>query len=87
MPHSCSTPPTPAPFRRPYQALTPAPGAPGFFNGPGDFKGDLTATRFGNTWLVVAGGSGLAQRIEVLRHLTPTVGGVGPLTIGGHRSG
>ncbi len=53
--------------------LTPAPGAPGFFNGPGDFKGELTATRHGNTWLVVAGGSSLAQRIQVLRHLTPAV--------------
>jgi hypothetical protein len=53
--------------------LTPVPAAPGFFNGPGDFKGELTATRHGNAWLVVAGGSGLAQRIEVLRHLTPTI--------------
>jgi hypothetical protein len=54
--------------------LTSVPAVPGFFNGPGDFKGELTATRYGNVWLVVAGGSGLAQRIEVLRHLTPTVG-------------
>jgi hypothetical protein len=53
--------------------LTPVSGAPGFFNGPGDFKGELTATRDGNTWLVVAGGRNLAQRIEVLHHLTPTV--------------
>ena len=53
--------------------LTPVSGQHGYFNGPGDFKGELTATRFGNAWLVVAGGSGLAQRIEVLRHLTPTV--------------
>jgi hypothetical protein len=53
--------------------LTPVPGAPGFFNGPGDFKGELTATRNDSTWLVVAGGRNLAQRIEVLRHLTPTV--------------
>lgn len=53
--------------------LTPVAGAPGFFNGPGDFKGELTATRHGNTWLVVAGGRNLAQRIEVLRHLAPTV--------------
>lgn len=49
--------------------LGPVPGAPGYFNGPGDFKGELTAVRRGDTWLVVAGGSGLAQRIEVLRHL------------------
>jgi hypothetical protein len=53
--------------------LEPVPGERGYFNGPGDFKGELTATRFGNAWLVVAGGSGLAQRIEVLRHVTPTV--------------
>lgn len=53
--------------------LTPVAGARGYFNGPGDFKGALTATRVGNAWLVVAGGSGVAQRIEVLRHLTPTV--------------
>jgi hypothetical protein len=53
--------------------LTLVPRAAGFFNGPGDFKGELTATRHGNTWLVVAGGSNLAQRIEILRHLTPTV--------------
>jgi hypothetical protein len=50
--------------------LKAVPGAPGFFNGPGDFHGDLTATRHGNAWLVVAGGSGPAQRILVLRHLT-----------------
>jgi hypothetical protein len=53
--------------------LTPVSGQRGYFNGPGDFKGELTATRLRNAWLVVAGGSGLAQRIEVLRHLTPTV--------------
>ena len=53
--------------------LTPVPGARGYFNGPGDFKGELTATRVGRTWLVVAGGSGLLQRLDVLRHLTPTV--------------
>jgi hypothetical protein len=53
--------------------LTPVPKAPGFFSGPGDFKGELTATHDGNAWLVVAGGSSLAQRIEVLRHLRPTV--------------
>jgi hypothetical protein len=48
-------------------------GAPGFVNGPGDFHGDITATRLANAWLVVAGGSGLAQRLELLRHLTPTL--------------
>jgi hypothetical protein len=53
--------------------LAAVSGEPGYFNGPSDFKGELTATRLGNAWLVVAGGSGLAQRLEVLRHLTPTV--------------
>lgn len=61
------TPPTAIP------GLTPARGEPGFYNGPGNFKGELTATRRGNTWLVIAGGSSLTQRIEVLRHLTDTV--------------
>jgi hypothetical protein len=59
--------------------LTSVPGTPryvngqGYFNGPGDFKGELTATRIGDAWLVVAGGSGLKQRIEVLRHLSASV--------------
>jgi hypothetical protein len=53
--------------------LTPVRHERGYFNGPGDFKGELTATRVGNAWLVVAGGSGLVQRLEVLRHLTATV--------------
>jgi hypothetical protein len=46
---------------------------PGYLGGPGDFHGDLTATRVGNAWLVVAGGSGPAQRVGVLRHLTATI--------------
>jgi hypothetical protein len=53
--------------------LEPVRGQRGYFNGPGDFKGELTATRVGNSWLVLAGGSGLAQRLEILRHLTATV--------------
>lgn len=53
--------------------LTPVPTAPGIYNGPGDFHGELTAMRHGNAWLIVAGGSGLTQRVEVLRHLTPTI--------------
>ncbi len=53
--------------------LLPVPGKPGYVNGPGDFKGELTATRHGNAWLVVAGGSGLAQRLTVLSHLKVTV--------------
>jgi hypothetical protein len=53
--------------------LSPVPGRAGYVDGPGDFKGDLTAIRRGDAWLVVAGGSGLAQRIDVLSHLTATV--------------
>jgi len=54
--------------------LKPLRGAPAFYNGPGDsFHGAQTAVRKGNAWLIVAGGSGLAQRIEVLEHLTATV--------------
>jgi len=53
--------------------LDPVPGHTGFFNGPGDFKGEMTATRRGETWLVVAGGSGLAQRLLVLSRLSATV--------------
>jgi hypothetical protein len=53
--------------------LSPVPGRAGYVNGPGDFKGALTAVRRGNAWLVVAGGSGLSQRIDVLSHLTATV--------------
>ena len=53
--------------------LEPVSGARGFFNGPGAFHGDITATRRGATWLVVAGGSGAAQRIRVLRNVTAAV--------------
>ena len=53
--------------------LGPVPGHAGLFNGPGDFKGELTATRRGEAWLVVAGGSGLAQRLRVLSHLSATI--------------
>jgi hypothetical protein len=53
--------------------LAPVPGEAGYVNGPGDFKGELTAVRRGDAWLVVAGGSGLSQRIEVLSHLKATV--------------
>jgi hypothetical protein len=73
------------PGRRPaaIPGLSVVIGEPGFLNGPGDFKGEITATRlgdarFGNAglgdaWLVVAGGSGLSQRIDVLRHLKATI--------------
>ncbi len=49
--------------------LIAVPGTRGFFNGPGGFQGELTATRVKNAWLVVAGGSGERQRLLVLRHL------------------
>lgn len=57
----------------PIPGVTPVRGAPGVFNGRGHWNGDLTARRSGNAWLVVAGGSGLAQRVQVLKHLRVTV--------------
>jgi hypothetical protein len=60
--HPGSTP-TPIP------SMKPVPAAAGLFAAPGDWHGEITAARRGNAWLVVAGGSGLAQRIAVLRHL------------------
>lgn len=57
----------------PIPGLEAVKNAPGYFNGPGDFKGELTAVRRGNAWLVVAGGKSLSQRLEVLRHVTATV--------------
>jgi len=49
-------------------------GAPDIYNGHGDgFHGPETAIRKGDAWLIVAGGSGLGQREEVLRHLTTSV--------------
>jgi hypothetical protein len=49
-------------------------GAPAIYNGPGDgFHGPETAIRAGDAWLIVAGGSGLAQRIDVLEHLSVSV--------------
>jgi hypothetical protein len=53
--------------------LSPVPGRAGYVNGPGDFKGELTAIRRDDAWLVVAGGSGLSQRIDVLSHLAAIV--------------
>jgi hypothetical protein len=59
--------------REPGRALGPIPGAgpvaghPGLVDvALGSPPGDLTARRVGNAWLVVEGGSGLAQRLEVL---------------------
>jgi hypothetical protein len=60
----------------------PVSGAPGFLD-----QGGLTATRAGNAWLIVAQGSGTAQRVKLMRHLTalvklhslvPASGGVPP---------
>jgi hypothetical protein len=53
--------------------LAAVPGSPGVVNGPGDFKGELTARRTGSAWLVVAGGSGLQQRLAVLDHLHASI--------------
>jgi hypothetical protein len=53
----------------PIPLMTPVRGMPGLFNASAGWHGQLTARRDGASWLVVAGGSGLAQRIEVLSHL------------------
>jgi hypothetical protein len=57
----------------PIPGLVRVEAHPGYFNGPGDFKGELTAVRRGNAWLVVAGGRNLEQRLEVLGHLETVV--------------
>jgi len=61
------SPPAPIP------GMKPDPHVPGLFNAPGDWQGDITAARRGRAWLVVAGGSGPAQRIEVIRHLSTSI--------------
>jgi hypothetical protein len=48
-------------------------GASGFYNTPGGWNGEITATRRGDAWLAVEGGSSVTQRVEVLRHLAATV--------------
>jgi hypothetical protein len=53
--------------------MKPVSGAAGLFNAPGDWHGEITAVHHGNAWLVVAGGSGLSQRREVLRHLHASI--------------
>lgn len=63
----------PGRFPAPIPGMTPVPGVPGTFNAPGETRSEITARRTGNAWLVVAGGSGLAQRIQVLQHLHPTI--------------
>ncbi len=57
----------------PIPGMKAVPRAPGLFNAPGDWQGEITAVHRGRAWLVVAGGSGLAQRIAVLRHLGATI--------------
>lgn len=63
----------PGAFRAAIPGMKPITGEPGLFWAPGDWHGEITAVRRGNAWLVVAGGSGLHQRLEVLRHLTASV--------------
>lgn len=46
----------------------PVAGAPGYFA-----QGGLTARRSGNAWLVVGQGTGLVERMHILRHLAATV--------------
>jgi hypothetical protein len=57
----------------PIPEMKPVTGATGVFNAPGDWHGEVTAIRHRNSWLVVAGGRGLSQRVEVLRHLSASV--------------
>lgn len=60
-------PPAPIPNMR------AIPNTPGLYSAPGDWHEEMTATRKGNAWLVVAGGSGLHQREQVLAHLSVSV--------------
>jgi hypothetical protein len=46
----------------------PVGGTPGFFD-----EGGLTARREGNAWLIAAQGTGVPQRVALLRHLTALV--------------
>ena len=65
--------PTPGPTSR----TDPEHGADrrraGMLKAPGGWHGEITAVRHGNAWLVVAGGRGLSQRVQVLRHLSARV--------------
>ena len=49
------------------------PNTPGLYSAPGDWHEEMTAVRKEDAWLVVAGGSGLHQREEVLAHLGASV--------------
>ena len=63
---------TPAPI----PGLTAIPGLPGITNTAANYGFEqLSARKIGNAWLVVTGGGLHAEhaRIELLRHLTPTV--------------
>jgi hypothetical protein len=57
----------------PLPEMTRAPGSAGIFNTPGGWDGAITARRSRDAWIVVAGGSGITQRLELLRHLTATI--------------
>jgi hypothetical protein len=63
----------PGAFPAAIPGMKPITGEPGLFWAPGDWHGEITATRNGNAWVVVAGGSGLHQREEVLGHLKASV--------------
>ena len=63
----------PTTMAAPIPGLAAVPGSPGVVHGPGDFKGELTARRIGSAWLVVAGGSGVTQRLDVLKHLHASI--------------
>lgn len=52
--------------------LRPVAGQTGVLNGHGP-DADYVAARRARAWLVVEGGSGVTQRLEVLRHLAGTV--------------
>jgi hypothetical protein len=61
--------------RRPGRTLGAIPGAHSFAgsaNVVGFDAGQLSARRVGDAWLVVEGGSGAAQRLQVLRALSIT---------------
>lgn len=57
----------------PLPEMSPVAGAAGYFQEPAMWNGPITARREERWWLLVAGGSGEAQRLEVLRHLTARV--------------
>jgi hypothetical protein len=66
------------PVTLPY--VTRAPGAAGVFDAPGGImrgghsgSNNLTAERLPGAWLVVTGGSGPAQQLQLLRHLHATI--------------